>query len=375
MAKLYIDESGNTGETLGIDGRLNFMDQPYYVLAGIMLDPETERELSRFISELKSKHKFQGIELKAKGLYETKPRLISELIDFVSEKKIPVFVEIMDKVFYLNIQLVEYFILPYYAFKLSDEVIHMKRYLATYLGNFLIPAIYQQLLSAVKTYTHESLELFYDQLIAHFASLKTSEGEVLSKGAQQTKSDFLIAKEDDPENALRNFLPLPDENPKKRLIHLLPNYNAFTNLIARAEKYRTDKSLKPVEIVHDEQKQFDVIFQSAFELMKVSNKVDSWAKETLVSKTASYNISRDTTLKFEESKLSQPLQTADLLAGFVMRFWSDFIKQDYKKNDLYLPSVKKLIYPNDDSSEGINFVVPDDKHFELIHYHQFRRNK
>lgn len=374
MTSVYIDESGNTGETLGVNGRFNFSDQPYYVLAGVMSNAMMEGELKIFVDSLRTKYRFQGDELKAKNFYDRRPKVIAEVVEFVSQKRIPVFIEIMDKTFYLNIQLVEYFLLPYYAFRLSDELIHKKRYIVTSLRKFLTQNVYEQLFVAVKTYTHESLELFYDQLIQHFSSLKSDEGDVLSKSVQQTKIDFQEAKKQDPNRALRKFLPLPDENPRKRLIHLLPNYPAFTNLVARAENYRNAKGLTPINIIHDEQKQFDIIFETAFNQMKTSN-TDKWTHGTIIKDTATFNISDETKLSFEDSKSSYSIQIADLIAGFVMRFWTDFISENYEKTDLYLPVLTKLIYPNDGSSEGINFVVPDDKHFQLTHYHQFRRSQ
>ena len=103
--KLYIDESGNTGETLSKDSKFNFEEQPYYVLAGILVDDNTSTELEKFISSQKTTHHIQGNELKAKNIYSSKPAFVSELFDYIISNDIPFFIELMDKLFYLNIQL------------------------------------------------------------------------------------------------------------------------------------------------------------------------------------------------------------------------------------------------------------------------------
>jgi len=71
--KLFIDESGNTGETLSLDSAFNFKEQPYYVLSGILLNSIEERKLSKYISQLIEKYKIGGDELKAKNIYKYKP--------------------------------------------------------------------------------------------------------------------------------------------------------------------------------------------------------------------------------------------------------------------------------------------------------------
>src|SRR5690606_36770356 len=111
----YIDESGNTGETLSKDSKFNFIDQRYYVLTGVLLDDNSQTALSAFIHSQITKHRIQGNELKAKNLYDSKPAFISELVDFIVANKTPFFIELMDKHLYLHIQLVEYFIVPYYS--------------------------------------------------------------------------------------------------------------------------------------------------------------------------------------------------------------------------------------------------------------------
>ncbi len=268
--KLYIDESGNTGEILSKDSKFNFEEQPYYVLAGIFADSDTGSKLESFIAILKIKYHIQGDELKAKNIYSSKPAFVSEHVDFIVTNKIPFFIELMDKLFYLNIQIVECFVIPYYSLPLNDHTIYGKRYIISTIGKLLNKDIYQGLIETIKENTNDSLESFYDYLINCFDSIDQQEIKI---NVEQTKIDYFEDKEENEANALKKFLPIPDENPNKKLIHLLPNYNAFTNLIARANKYDIDfLGGNGFEIIHDEQKQFDIIFKTAFKTMQNPDK-------------------------------------------------------------------------------------------------------
>jgi len=372
MDKLYIDESGNTGEVLSRNNQFNFTTQPYYTLAGLLVNADIDSELREFSNRLKSHYRIGAVELKASSLYETKPGFIEELVTFIADRDVPVFVEIMDKVYYLNIQIVEYFLLPFHSNQITDSLIARKQFIVSHIGRFLNSACYQFVVDAVKSYSNESLELCYEQLIIHFENHNSAESKLLKSSVEQTRLDYLRIKLRDPQKALKKFLPIPDKNPKDRLIHLLPNYPAFTSLLARAEKYRVNNNLSPLYIIHDEQKQFGNIFESAFQEMK---KLDTTKllENSKISAITQYNISPQTTLSFQDSSSDILLQVADILSGFVMRFWADFMKSNFARTDVYLTSFKRLIYPRDNSSEGINFVVPDFDHYRLINYNRYRQ--
>jgi len=356
MNILYIDESGNTGETLSKNFKFNFENQPYYVLAGILLDEKSQVALSAFINSQIARHRIQGNELKAKNLYESKPIFIAELVDYIVTNKIPFFIELMDKYFYLHIQLVEYFIVPYYSIPINDENIFQKRCIASTLGRLLNQDIYQSFIDTIKENTPEALENFYNILITHFEQAGLNE---IKTNVEQTKNDYLERKAEDPKKAFKEFFPMPDENPNKRLIHLLPNFNAFTNLVARANKYVEDNlTNKYFEIIHDEQKQFDLIFLSALEKMK-NLETDKLIDNTHIAEKGRFNIDNNIKLNFKDSKTDIFIQVSDLISGVIMRFWLDFINKNEVKTTTYLPIIKKLNYPYANTTMGINYVVPD----------------
>jgi len=363
MYTLYIDESGNTGETLNKNSNFNFVEQPFYVLTGILLNQNTEKDLSAFIDSQTIKFNIKSEELKASTLYKSKPSFFNELAEYITSNHIPFFVELMDKQFYLDIQLVEYFILPYYSLPINNENIMGKKLMVSMLGQYLNKDIYLSFIDAVKENTSESLENFYETLIDHFERIG-SDG--LKANVQQTKLDYLERKVEDPEKALREFFPLPDENPNKRLIHLLPNFGAFTNIVARTQKFINDNfNCTTFAIIHDEQKQFDIIFQGALDQMKIIQ-TDNLFQSTLIKEKGSFNAESDIKLSFEDSKTNVSIQVSDLVAGVIMRFWVDFTRENDAKINTYLPLIKKLYYPYPNKTTGINFVVPESHQHEIF---------
>ncbi len=147
---LYVDESGNTGETLIKDGKFNFTEQPLYVLAAI-LPGEKEGLLKDFIAELLKKHKIKANELKAGKVYEKKPLLLVDLIDHLVSNRIPSFIELMDKLYYLSIQITNYFISP--LTQLNNSVIARNNHIASTLAGYLNTDIYESFIKTCKEYS------------------------------------------------------------------------------------------------------------------------------------------------------------------------------------------------------------------------------
>jgi hypothetical protein len=389
---LYVDESGETGEITMTDANLfNFILQPYYVLAGISITKAEETVLTEFLATKTKEHRIMATELKAKNLYEKKSNFIIDLINFLTTNNIPAFLELMDKKYFLNSIIVQYTLMNILIFDGQDEdVPEVRQYLAEHLSD-LIPAndtvLYHRYIEAAKTYTQSSLISLYDFMIDYFRRNKrqiTSFRELsvttidksitidlacisnvdLKDLVQLTKNKYKEVHCTATHN-LTVFLPGPDPNPHGRHIHLLPNYAAFTNLVARNEKYRFGKQNNPAcQIVHDTQKQYDVIYKSAFEYLK---QVD----EELFEQTGlcadmkgrvKFKIDARTQLTFEDSQTNKMIQVADVLAGVMCRFWIDFQKNDANNNKIltYLPAIKRLCQADgtSDVPRGINLVIP-----------------
>lgn len=357
---LYVDESGNTGETLSKELQFNFTDQSYYVLAGILVDEEEKTDLEDFLTDLKRRHRIQADELKASKIYQTKPKVISELVEYIHANQIPFFIELMDKVYYLDTQIVAYFLAKSLPF--NNENIALMNGIASTIGQRLNANLYQAFTNTCKTYTNEALESFYDLLINKF---QQDNERGLAQLVLLTKNDYLEAKESDPQTALQGYLPIPDENHRERLLHLLPNFNALTNLIARVNKFNLNRGITDFTIIHDEQPHFETIFRSALEQLKTID-TDSLAAGTEIQEKATYNIDNSIRLEFSNSKSAPLIQVADILAGFVMRYWGDFKNENDEKLDQYNLTMKRLIYPFNGNPVGVNFVVSNIDHFRFI---------
>ena len=365
--KLFVDESGNTGETLSKEFKFNFDEQPIYVLAGILPGPK-EAHLDQFFLDLLTRYKIKASEAKAKQLYERKPRLLNDLIDFLRNNDIPVFIELMDKIYYLNIQITTFFIYPLPP--INDSVVAHNMQIASTLSEYLTMEIYQMFINTCKAYSNESLERFYEELIDHFDSID----QYHYKGyVQLVREAYFESKTLSPEKALRASLPIPDLNPHSRWLHLLPNVSAFTGMIGRVQKHRKIHSIENIQIMHDEQKQFGNIYFESLDIMRGSDS-DSFIQNISISQTTSLNLDEKISMKFDESKSNPQIQIADLIAGFTMRFWIDFMNEEESKVDIYLPHFLKLAYYDLPPSAGINFVVPNEDHQKLTFCASFMKN-
>ncbi|THF53006.1 DUF3800 domain-containing protein [Flavobacterium supellecticarium] len=363
--KIYIDESGNTGPIQFKNSTSNFEDQPLYVLAGLILGLDAKIKLEAFVNELRVKYKIQGNELKAKSLYESNFKFCEDLIMYLVKEKVPIFIELMDKMYFVNQHLVDYVFVPHYSYPvITDEIIFMKRFIASNLDKYINSGIYQSFLDSMTNYNNGSLEIFYQRLTEHLENSKGEVFQLLLKNARATIDEYYELKHTDAEKALKFYLPIPDPNPKGRLLFLLPNFNAFTNLLARAEKFN---STDEIDIIHDEQKQFDVIFESALKQMK-EVEVDGLIKGTQIQNLVKFRIQTSKKLNFADSKEVVSLQVADLIAGIVMRYYLDFVNRNESNVKKYHQVMKMLGSTAQHSATGINYVIPDQMRKQFMQF-------
>lgn len=356
---LYVDESGNTGGANVNFNTFNFKDQPYYALGGILVNDHERNSLLEFLDVLKQKYRIQATELKAKKLYESKPQVIWELVDFVNRRGLPVFVELMDKNYNLSMQMLTFTIARPPVID-SNKIIRLLRDMARILPHYLGEGFYIKFTQTCQEYSFQALEKFYHELQIHLKNRNHLDALQL---VQITWSCYLEDKKKYGTETFKKYLPIPDPNSKNRLIHLLPNYSAFTNLVGRAQKYKVKNSITTkIEIIHDEQPQFESIYRDAFKAMIISN-TDSHSAGTLISDLASYNLSNtDFEVKFANSKEDKAIQAVDLIAGFIVNVWTDFKNQQYDKIHHHMPSAKSIVKDHESSPVGTLFVVPDEEH-------------
>jgi len=372
--KLFIDESGSTGQPLiDIDGLTNYKDQPFFCLAGILVENKEQVELlENLVDKLKATHRIQSAELKSKNIYETKPQLFMDLFQKLYEEAIPIFWELMDKKYYLCMQITNTFILPPHALPFDNDAISQRRVFSEGLYSILPDNLFSEFCDLCLEPSKDNFEQLLEKLITFFKDSEDPIFDVFSKSVLMSKDDYseMVAQEGD--EAFKKFLPLPDIDKRNRTVSILPNTHAFANLIARCEKYRQDNELAPFVIIHDEQKHFDEILRANFETMKNTN-TDELLKDTIIAEKSIYKIHENVSISFEDSKQHKMIQLADLIAGFIMRSWSDFFYGNFKSLNRYIAVWQYFILEDKNGepghpSVGANMVIPE-FHYALLIRH------
>ncbi|MBH2008545.1 MAG: hypothetical protein I8H71_02475 [Xanthomonadaceae bacterium] len=87
----------------------DFKGQPYFALAGVGLDDDHDWE--ERIGELRSRHRLPPGELKSKSL-TSKPKFSAEVINTLLNLQAPLFVELVDKRYFICTSITSYQLLP-----------------------------------------------------------------------------------------------------------------------------------------------------------------------------------------------------------------------------------------------------------------------
>jgi len=358
---VYIDESGNSGEVfVNLETIKHFHNQPYFVLAGIGIANMDAKEIEGEILRLKSAYKINSSELKASKLFK-KPKFILDLFEYLERKNCPFFVELMDKKFYLAIQVVDYFIFPPPTLSMMPANVQKiwlktKPQLANYIYENFSDSLFTNLCEAYSHYDKHYFEKILDSFIEELKQKKDEESEAILGHTIKTKEEYeeLAAKKDLPREAFTYFLRLPDRFEVKE-VSLLPHVEALFNLCARVEQYRYDKNLSPVKFIHDEQKAYENIFKDCFDNMKQFN-IGIFELQPFFDKSK-FQLAKDNRLEFANSNASIFIQIADLLSGFVLRSWAEFFENGYLPQEQLM--IWNILATNNQRhrSLGVNMVV------------------
>src|SRR5437588_689110 len=101
MLTYYIDESGHSGDLASNTGsNFDFEGQPYFALAAVGISALAN--LEDVIGQLRAKHRIPIGELKSKAL-QSKPAFVADLLNLLIEEKCPLFVEVVDKRYFICI--------------------------------------------------------------------------------------------------------------------------------------------------------------------------------------------------------------------------------------------------------------------------------
>ncbi|WP_235661390.1 DUF3800 domain-containing protein [Pseudomonas coronafaciens] len=347
----FIDESGNTGDLILGEETLSYGGQPYFGLGCVGI-----KDLKQFeadISALKLKHRIQSNDLKSTKIYKNKPAFILDLIKLIANKRIPFFVELVEKKFFAATNLAFYLVWPpYYSGPGSPKLDYLRTVFAQLLTKDAPNEVFTTYFKACRSQSKEDLLRAFDCILEFARCGTTPEHGAMAESIVETMDDFqiMLTKESSEEKAVRRFLPMPDLGKKGKEVWILPNYSSLTNMYARIN-HAHDGQIEPVKLVHDVQTQFDDILFSA------KKAAEEAMPEREVSPIADYQFLQQAELSIARSEDSVGIQAADILTGFVVRYAQDRIVYNVEP----APELTKAFYLMADAEDetkgyGVNYV-------------------
>lgn len=315
----YLDESGSSGDLADAGPSLGFGCQPVFVLACLGVDDPVA--LQEELSRLSRLHRLRSGELKSKHI-RTKPRFIADLATYLSIRRLPLFVEVVEKRFQLCAMMVDNLVMPPVGpMDLEPGALWVKKMMAEYMRQYMPEAVMSAYIHACNARTQEATEAVYKALLDWVEPLAQSNEFAwgIHDAAADTLGDFRELDASDPER-WRRGLPIPDDSKNGKPFWMLPNLSSFTNIYARLN-HRHGRRVKDLVLIHDEQLQFDQILHKS----KVA--AESMARQKAVPslRFANYDFAEQAQLTFARSDESAGIQAADLLAGFTMRYAQDVL--------------------------------------------------
>jgi hypothetical protein len=293
----YLDESGNSGDLVKAGTAFDFGQQPVFVLAGVgIADGEGA----------------------AVELERLRAGLVADLAAYLGERRCPIFIEVVDKHFFICATMVNHFVIPPVAdeFERRPDVIRMKNEVSEYLHALMPLTVMRAYIDACAEPSVSSTRRAFEALRDWLRSRMPDDSN--ASFVPEIVSDSITDFENDlanPQRDPQSFLPVPDFSKAQRPFWILPNLSSFTNLYARINLFR-GKKMDRVRIIHDEQLQYAHILQGG------KRSTEEFTKRGLTWPLphADYGLTAGAELTFAPSLSSTGIQVADVIAGFVMRF-------------------------------------------------------
>lgn len=351
---IYIDESGHTGDLLTSGDAFEFNGQPHFVLAAV--GPIGPERAAALLADVVARHRLQMREVKSEAL-SRRPAVARDLAASLRELGIPLFIEAVDKVFYLVVSIVNNQILPPTAGTPLDETDrYVRNQVADFLYQSLPDAVLKTFVNACRMDTPDSVRASLESLLAWTQEAEAADEErmlldFLGGNLVESIDDFEAALASDPLGH-RRFLPLPDAGKRNAVYWALPNYSSLTNLYARINRYRQGR-LRGVTLVHDDQTQYDDVLREA--KAAVERFVDT---TEYVHPGADYAFGEAAELSFALSANTPGLMIADVIAGHVRRVLRDHMTEQ-PIHDMALDAFLEIWDTDDiERGAGLNLVLP-----------------
>lgn len=352
MRIYYLDESGSTGDLIKGSRALDFRQEPVFSLACVGVDDMADLEDE--IKRLKSRYKVQSVELKSMAI-KGKPLLVAELAAYLARRRLPVFIEVVDKRFLFCATMVNHLILPPVGQSDTEpQSMWIKNVFAEYLHANLPDSIMQTYADACGDCSIKSTRRAFDTLLLWLSGGQpdTEVAEALYRFTAESQEDFeaLAGSETD---AWRVGLPIPDQSKRGNPFWMLPNLSSFTNIYARINRLH-QRDVSGLRLVHDEQAQYDQILASG----KIATEGLIGNGINLPFAYSDYSFTQQADLAFERSIDCVGIQVADVLAGFVMRYVQDGLRSEPPPHSAHSKAMQAIIELSDPPRGiGINFML------------------
>ncbi|HHE3720244.1 TPA: DUF3800 domain-containing protein [Pasteurella multocida] len=351
---IFIDESGNTGDLIKENIDLDFAGQKIFVLSAIKPNQNSIPIIEKHVQELRKKHKIKSDELKSTKLFKNNPKFIFDLVIKLLIEKVELLIEVVDKKFYLCCSIVNHQIFPpYFTENESDGFSQLKRnIISDYLTKNLTINEFQSFANSCLELSEDNLEASWKALLNFSNSKNDFFSQILVNHINKTKDDYRIMKERiGKDNAIKNFIPIPDLGKNNKKIYLLPQISCLTNIVARVNY---SNNLDEIRFLHDEQKHFDDIMIHNVNLMKSLGDIG------ISFNYANFNIDQEPYISFENlSSDNLCIQVADIISGFMMRYVQKVVN-DEKIEEIYhiiFHLINTLSHISPQNGTGINFVM------------------
>lgn len=354
----FIDESGNTGDLILGGDDLSFGGQPYFGLG--CLGVKDIKAFGAEVSDLKRGHRIQAADIKSTKIYKGKPGFVLDLVRLVAAQRMPFFIELVEKKFFVATNVAFYLIWPpYFCGDNGPKADYIRNIFAQFITLKAPNEVFSAYFKACQSQSREDLIYAFETLLSFGRSDSSIQHQHLVESVQESMNDFetMLQHEDSEENAIRRFLPEPDTSKKGKSIWILPNYSSLTNIYARIN-HAHGGVIRSVKLVHDAQAQFDEI------LFLAKQAAESSVPERRVSPIADYHFLERAELSTAKSEDSLGIQMADILTGFMVRYAQDVILYGVKP----APELKEAFHILAGAEDpvkgyGVNYVwshnIPD----------------
>lgn len=356
----YIDESGNSGDVLSTGENFDFYGQPVFSLACIGVDDT--KKLDDFILNLRKKYQIQSSELKSSKIYRKNPKFIVDLVAFLAKEHIPVFIEVVDKKYYISANIVNCHVMPAYFSPPETPKSQLARnHCADFIYDNAPNSVFNKFVGVCKAPSNETLLESFNE-IQDFAKNYFPASDLsifILKNVDESINDYDELRSRNEKEACFRFIPTPDSSKREKPIWMLPNLSSFTNIYARINLY-LDGNISGANIFHDEQSHFDEVIAINKKLLE---EIDM--KNAISICTARYSFSGSASLEFSKSHDHCPIQVADILAGMVMRYVQEKIEGARSRPEIVAAYDGILRMSNPYRGVGINLVTTSKVHHEL----------